>query len=101
MIRPVVGAPLIITAINDTFYKNKTVMNFWPNPAKDYINISAGELLLSGSAYISIIDLNGHELIEVPYAERVDISSLHDGMYFLVIKMNGQPVGYNRLIKTR
>jgi hypothetical protein len=101
MIRPVVGAPLKITAINDTFYKNKTVMNFWPNPAKDYINISPGELKLSGSAYISIVDLNGHELIKVPYAERVDISTLHDGMYFLVLKMNGQPVGYNRLIKTR
>jgi hypothetical protein len=101
MIRPVVGTTLKITAINDTHYKNNKLLNFWPNPAKDYINIGPGELQLSGSAYISIIDLHGHELIKVPYAERVDISTLHDGMYFLVIKMNGQPVGYNRLIKTR
>jgi hypothetical protein len=101
MIRPVVGAPLKITAIDDTFYKNKNLMNFWPNPAKDYINVSPGDLQLSGSAYISIIDLNGHELIKVPYSERVDISSLHDGMYFLIIRLNGQPVAYNRLIKTR
>jgi hypothetical protein len=101
MIRPVVGAPLKITAIDDNFFENKNLMNFWPNPAKDYINIGPGDLQLPGSAYISIIDLNGHELIKVPYSERVDISSLHDGMYFLIIRLNGQPVGYNRLIKTR
>jgi hypothetical protein len=101
MIRPVVGAPLKITSINDTFFKNKTLMNFWPNPAKDYINISAGDMQLAVSAYISIIDLNGHELIKVPYSERVDISTLHDGMYFVVIRMNGQPFAYNRLIKIR
>jgi hypothetical protein len=101
MIRPVVGATLKITSVNDTFIKSKTPFNFWPNPAKDYINISPGDLQMAGSAYISIIDLNGHELIKVLYTERVDISTLHDGMYFIVIKLNGQPVGYNRLIKTR
>ena len=67
----------------------KIMMNIWPNPATDYINIDPGELQLSGSAYITIIDLNGRELIKVPYSERIDISSLHDGMYFIIISMNG------------
>lgn len=101
MIRPVVGSPLLITSIKDTYSKNKNLMNFWPNPATDYININTGELQLYGSAYISITDLNGRELIKVPFSERVDISSLHEGIYFLIISMNGRPVEYNRLIKTR
>ena len=89
MIRPVVGSPLIITSVHDTYYKNKNLMNIWPNPATDYINIEPGELQLSGSSYITITDLNGHELIKVPFSDKVDISSLHDGMYFLVINVNG------------
>jgi Secretion system C-terminal sorting domain len=101
MIRPVVGSPLIITSINDIHYKNKSSLNIWPNPAKDYININPGELQLYGLSYITLTDLNGRQLIKVPFSERVDISSLHDGMYFLVISINGMPVSYNRLIKTR
>ncbi len=100
MIRPVVGSPLILTSIKDPVSaKNKT--KFWPNPARDYINIEQGELQLYGTSYITITDLNGHELIKVPFSERVDISSLHEGMYILVISTNGHPVGYNRIIKIR
>jgi hypothetical protein len=76
-------------------------MNIWPNPARDYINIEPGELQLSGSSYITITDLNGHELINVAFSDKVNISSLHDGMYFLVINVNGTSVGYNRFIKSR
>jgi hypothetical protein len=101
MIRPVVGSPLTITSVHDTYYKKKNLMTIWPNPARDYINIEKGELQLSGSSDIIITDLNGHELIKVTYSDKVDISSLHDGMYFLVINTNGLPVGYNRFIKSR
>jgi hypothetical protein len=101
MIRPVVGSPLTITSVHDTYYKKKNILTIWPNPAKDYINIEKGELQLSGSTDIIITDLNGHELIKVAYSDKVDISSLHDGMYFLVININGTPVGYNRFIKSR
>ncbi len=101
MIRPVLGSPLIITSVHDTYYKNKNLMNIWPNPARDYLNIDPGELQMSGSSYITITDLNGHELIKVLFSDKVDISSLHNGMYFLVISINGRPVGYNRFIKSR
>jgi hypothetical protein len=101
MIRPVLGAPLKITSVHETYLNNKNPVNIWPNPAGDYINIKQGDMQLSGISYISITDLTGHELIKVPYSEQVDISSLHNGIYFLVITINGKPVGYKQLIKSR
>ena len=102
MIRPVVGSPLTITSVKDIHYnKNRKSLNIWPNPSKDFINIDPGELQLSGLLYISITNLNGHELMKIPFSEKVDISSLHEGMYFMVLSINGMPVSYNRIIKTR
>lgn len=101
MIRPVLGSPLKITAVHETSYKNNNLMTLWPNPATDHININPGGMQLFGSSYITITDLNGNELINVPFSEKIDISSLHAGMYFLLININGKPVGYNRFIKSR
>jgi len=101
MIRPVLGSPLRITAVHETTYKNNNLMTLWPNPATDHININPGGMQLFGSSYITITDLNGNELINVPFSEKIDISSLHAGMYFLLININGKPVGYNRFIKSR
>jgi hypothetical protein len=101
MIRPVVGDPLLLTAIHNTPYRNKTLINIWPNPANDYINVDPGELQISGSCFITILDLNGRQLIKVPYKKQIDISSLHEGVYIIITNLNGRPVGYNRLIKTR
>jgi Secretion system C-terminal sorting domain len=101
MIRPVVGDPLKVTSINDTYYRNKNLISVWPNPAGDYINLNPGELQLSGLSYITVIDIYGRELIKVPFSERIDISSLHEGIYIIITSFNGRPVGYNRLIKTR
>lgn len=100
MIRPVVGSP-ILTAVHDTYYKNKNIMNIWPNPASDFINIESGDLQLYGSSYITITDLNGRQLINVAYNNKVDITSLHEGLYFIIINVNGAPVGYGRFIKKR
>jgi hypothetical protein len=101
MIRPVVGDPLKITSIKDTYYRNKNLVNIWPNPATDYFYVNSGDLQLSGLTYVSVLDIYGRELIKVPLSERVDISSLQEGMYIIVTSTNGIPVGYNRLIKTK
>jgi hypothetical protein len=101
MIRPVVGDPLRITYVNDTYYRNKSIFTVWPNPATDYLNFSSNELQLSGKLNISIVDISGRELIKLPYTERIDISALSNGIYFIITSMNDVPVGYNRFIKTR
>jgi hypothetical protein len=101
MIRPVVGYPLQMTSVNDTYYNGKNRIGIWPNPANDVLNIDPGELLLSGIAYLTIMDISGRELMKVPFREQIDISSLRSGIYIIITTINGRPVGYNRLIKTR
>jgi hypothetical protein len=102
MIRPVVGPPLKTTSSDDQILpEDVSEFKVWPNPASDYINIRCDELLLSRSAFISVIDLQGRERLKVPYSERIDISTLRPGVY-TVIPMNGQNrLGYFRLIKLK
>ena len=100
MIRPVVGAPLNITSINDVRVKSAT-FKIWPNPARDYIKVDAGDLPLNYFPTISIIDIRGRELIKSSYKEQTDISQLPDGMYFIILKVNGIDIGHNRFIKIK
>ncbi len=100
MIRPVMGAP-IATAINDITYKNRPILHFYPNPARDFITIDNEEMALPGKVYIAFLDLQGKEVLKVPLTDRIDISILHEGMYFIVASRNGNALGYNRLIKIR
>jgi hypothetical protein len=99
MIRPIVGSPLT-TSINDIDFRKTNTLRFWPNPSSDLITIDPESVPVSGLTYISIADLQGRVLIKVPYTGRVDISSLHDGIYILVLSQNGRQLKYNRLVKT-
>jgi hypothetical protein len=103
MIRPVVGSPLKTTSVEtiDTDPVQNNAFRFWPNPATDYINLELNDLALSGSAFISIIDFQGRELINVPYSERISISSLKAGLYTAIILSDGKRIGYFRIIKTK
>jgi hypothetical protein len=103
MIRPVVGAPLKTTSVEvivpDPVH-NKT-FRFWPNPATDYINLEFDDFAISGSVSVSIIDIQGKELINVPYNERINISSLKAGLYTGIILSDRKRIGYFRLIKIK
>ena len=100
MIRPVVGPP-IATSVNDVQYKQRDLIHFRPNPARDFIIFDMQDIPDQDLYYISIFDLQGRELLKVPLTDRVDISSLHDGAYVIIISHNGRPYGYSRLIKTK
>jgi hypothetical protein len=100
MIRPIVG-PSLSTSVNDIIYNDKNTLHFWPNPARDYITIDPGDSQFSELVYISIYDLQGRRLINVPYSGKIDISSLNEGLYIITVSRNGIPSGYSRLVKTR
>jgi hypothetical protein len=99
MIRPVIGSPLT-TSINDVQFRKTETFSFWPNPCSDYITIDPGSVPVSGLTYITIADLQGRILMKVPYTGRVDISRLHDGIYFLIMSQNSVQMKYARLVKT-
>jgi hypothetical protein len=101
MIRPVTGNPVKTTSIPD-IPDNKKNIKIWPNPARDIINIDAADLLLSGSSpIIKIFDIQGRELMQTAYNERIDISKLREGLYLIALIIDGRPVSYKRFVKTR
>lgn len=100
MIRPYVGNPFSITAIEDVYItRNET--QIWPNPAGNYIMVGIKDLPFQADAYVSFVDMAGHELLKVPYREKIDISRLHQGIYIVITSVNGRRIGFNRLIKSR
>lgn len=101
MIRPVVGAPLKTTSSDDINPVALKSFRMWPNPASNYINFDCSDLALSGSAYISIIDLQGRELMKVHYSELIDISSLRPGLYTVITLSGNRRTEYFRFVKTR
>jgi hypothetical protein len=100
MIRPVLGAPVKTTSIDDVITKNNS-LRIWPNPVKEYINIDAGDLYNISSTSISIFDFRGREIIKTSFSEQLNISSLPEGIYFIVLNINGKQAKHNRFIKTR
>lgn len=102
MMHPVVGKPVRPTSAEDPGKPLSKPFRLWPNPASDYINIEADEIIYNRSGtFIRFIDLHGRELLKVPLRERVDISSLKEGIYIVIITTDGRPTVFSRLVKTR
>jgi hypothetical protein len=101
MIRPVVGAPIKTTSSDDVNPVDPRIYSIWPNPASEYINLNCSDLALSRSAFISIVDMQGRELMKVPYSERIDISRIRPGIYTVITLSEGRRTGYFRLVITK
>lgn len=100
MIRPVVGRAITTTSIRDVV--PQYILKIWPNPASSLLNIDAGDLLfLSATPAISIYDITGREIMTGRLKEQIDVSRLPDGIYLLVVKINGKQAAHSRFIKTR
>ncbi len=101
MIRPVVGEALRITSVDDIINEEKNPVKIFPNPATDFITVDPGDMMISGTPRVTILDINGRELKKLLLTGRIDISSFPAGVYIIITSLNGKPVGYNRLVKTR
>ncbi len=101
MIRPVVGEALRITSVDDIVNEEKTPVKILPNPASDFITVDPGDMIISGTPRVTILDINGRELKKLLLTGRIDISSFPAGVYIIITSLNGKTVGYNRLVKTR
>lgn len=102
MIHPVVGKPVRPVSVEDQGKINPKPFRIWPNPASEFINVEIDETVANRSAtFIRFIDMNGRELLKLPYRERVDISSLKEGLYIVIITSGSKPTLYSRFVKIR
>ena len=87
----------VTTSINEV--SNETVMNVFPNPASDFVTISAKENLSS----IQIIDIQGRIVMEYDFNRtsevKLNVSSLSNGMYNIVAVSDNGNTFSSKLIK--
>ncbi|MDX2415325.1 MAG: T9SS type A sorting domain-containing protein [Bacteroidales bacterium] len=99
MIRPIVGKPLVSTGIGEMQYEYSAV-NIWPNPASGIINIDIDAADLNKSS-IEIYDIQGRKVMEAFGTQRINISDLREGMYFLILFRDDTSRSQGKFIKTR
>ena len=65
---------------------NKSGITIFPNPSKDYINISGCNI-----QQIVLSSIEGKEILST-VSKKIDISNLVNGVYFILIKTNNNYV---------
>ena len=69
-----------------------------PNPTSDYIRIS--NISLSRDSRVSILDISGRVIKTNIENERIDVTHLPKGMYFLTIESEeGEILGSEKFVK--
>jgi hypothetical protein len=101
MIRPVVGAPLKTTSIEDLILRKQNKVLIWPNPSSDFITVSTTDSENDELTWVRITDLNGKELINCQNSGQINISSLKQGIYIVTTTISGKVAGNSRLIKVK
>jgi hypothetical protein len=93
------AAPTTVAVSDENF----TVPSFsiFPNPAKDFVNISFGKNVKN--AVVTIMDLNGRVLlnknVKNGYMDRISIASLKTASQMVIIKIaEGEEVSINKLM---
>jgi len=74
------------TAVEDNPARNS--FHVYPNPVSDYLIIENGDLLISK---ITIVDLEGRSIQMKENNNRIDVSTLVPGMYFVNVYLDGNP----------
>ncbi len=100
MVRPVVGKSLITTSINNELpYSDK--IRIWPNPVSKILNMDLGQIPVNDKLEVSIYDAGGRLVISTGRVERMDVSALPQGIYYLVLTGNNRRLGISKFIRIR
>lgn len=77
--------------------------SIYPNPAKNYVNISFSQV--QNNVAVEIYDINGRKVLTDEFKgqsdlkQKLDISSLNSGVYFVKINSNGKSATEKLIIK--
>ncbi|MCF8295727.1 MAG: T9SS type A sorting domain-containing protein [Bacteroidales bacterium] len=75
-------------------------IKLFPNPGQNFLMIESD--VYGKDTYVSIVDLYGRQLFKIPFTDfclKIDISSLHAGMYVIQITSGNTPVFKTRWMK--
>lgn len=99
MMRPVVGMSIITSTFPEV---SPVSIMVYPNPAKDFINISVpGEIGFS-ELTISIFNIYGKQVFSSGnFNKRISVERFDPGIYFVRITNHGMPVGSAKFIRIR
>ncbi|MCD6564944.1 MAG: T9SS type A sorting domain-containing protein [Bacteroidales bacterium] len=99
MMRPVVGKTLLAT--NSIGIPVRQLLIF-PNPAKEFINISGPEETYFSGCRILIFNIYGKQVFSSGnFNKRISVERFDPGIYFVRITNNGIPVGSAKFIRIR
>lgn len=76
-------------------HNQTTVFSIYPNPATSYLMIRSNSIIKE----LKIINLSGQDCIYISNTDKVDISDLKSGMYYIKISDVNGNVGVKKVIK--
>ena len=80
---------------NQNFIKDNQI-SFYPNPAKEFLNINLGNLTLDKVSF-TLVDINGRNVIATQLntqnqLERISVASIPKGIYLAVIETDSKRI---------
>ena len=92
---PISNPPACLLAVND-HSKKIAVVKIFPNPVQDYINVESDKNFIS----YELIDESGKLILAKEFtAEKIDISNLKTGVYFIRLKSLSNETNIVKFIK--
>lgn len=83
--------------VNNTFVNN---MSVYPNPAKDYMNITLQSITINSPIKVSVFDVNGREVYTETFSNpsniSINTSSFNKGLYTVKV-VNGDLTSVNKV----
>jgi hypothetical protein len=69
----------------------------FPNPAREELFVTSGDTRVK---YIRMVDVAGALVMEVPFAQRIDLQRVAQGTYIVIaLDAEGRPLVQTRLIR--
>ncbi len=96
---PGMNGKITVESVNSSAGREEKALNIYPNPATDVINI---ELHRSEVDEIAIYNLLGKSVFNISRLDnsrQIDISSIPSGVYYVVVKKDGEIIQTEKLIK--
>ena len=84
------------SSLDNQNFINDHQISFYPNPAKEFLNINFGNLT-SDKTTFTLVDINGKKVIENQFdlqnqLERISVASIPNGIYLAVIETNDKRI---------